>query len=120
MRISITFLLVALIFLSLASYSDAQKKPSKGKGKGKPSKPQKEPVVETQCKLEPAPIKDLYMGDAMQMVAAVGEKAKGMGVPVTICIKDRHNILVAHVRMKNAILGSVELACQKATTSALF
>ena len=60
------------------------------------------------------------MGDAMQMVAAVGEKAKGMGVPVTICIKDRHNVLVAHVRMKNAILGSVELACQKATTSALF
>merc|ERR1711915_506863 len=93
MRISIIFLLVALIFLSLASYSDAQKKPSKGKGKGKgkdkgkgkgkPSKPQKEPVVETQCKLEPAPIKDLYMGDAMQMVAAVGEKAKGMGVPVS-------------------------------------
>ena len=41
-------------------------------------------------------------------------------MPVTICIRDRHDTLVAQVRMKNALLGSVDLACQKARSSALF
>ena len=48
------------------------------------------------------------------------EKATELKTPVTICIRDRHDNLVAHIRMKNAILGSVDLACQKARSSALF
>ena len=48
------------------------------------------------------------------------EKARELKIPVTICIRDRHDNLVAHIRMKNALLGSVELSCQKARSSALF
>ena len=46
-------------------------------------------------------------------------KAKELGIPVCICIRDRHDNLVAHIRMKNALLGSIELSCQKARSSAL-
>ena len=37
-----------------------------------------------------------------------------------ICIRDRHNNLVASIRMKGAPIGSTDLACQKARSSALF
>ena len=46
-------------------------------------------------------------------------KTDEMNRSVTICIRDRHDNLVAHIRMKNAVLGSVDLACQKARSSAL-
>jgi uncharacterized protein GlcG (DUF336 family)/phosphatidylethanolamine-binding protein (PEBP) family uncharacterized protein len=54
------------------------------------------------------------------MIRMTMEKATELKTPVTICIRDRHDNLVAHIRMKNAILGSVDLACQKARSSALF
>ena len=50
----------------------------------------------------------------------MSEKAKEIGISVCICIRDRHDNLVAHIRMKNALLGSIELSCQKARSSALF
>ena len=54
------------------------------------------------------------------MIRLMSEKAKELGIPVCICIRDRHDNLVAHIRMKNALLGSIELSCQKARSSALF
>ena len=54
------------------------------------------------------------------MIRLTTAKAKELNIPVSICIRDRHDNLVAHIRMKNAILGSVELSCQKARSSALF
>ena len=56
----------------------------------------------------------------MGMMKMTMEKARELKIPVTICIRDRHDNLVAHIRMKNALLGSVELSCQKARSSALF
>merc|ERR1719186_889986 len=69
------------------------------------------------CKSQPP---DLNYDHAMEMIRLVTEKANQMKTPVVICIRDRHDNLVAHIRMKNAVLGSVDLACQKARSSALF
>ena len=63
---------------------------------------------------------DLNYDHAMEMIRLVKEKADQKKTPVVICIRDRHDNLVAHIRMKNALLGSVDLACQKARSSALF
>ena len=56
----------------------------------------------------------------MEMIRLVTEEARSRDIAVTICIRDRHDNLVAHIRMKGALLGSVDLACQKARSSALF
>ena len=47
------------------------------------------------------------------------EKADQLGIAVVICVRDRHDNLVAHIRMKGALLGSVDLACQKVSTAPL-
>merc|ERR1719470_473410 len=131
MRASISLLLLALCLVALIERSDAKKKPSKGKGKGKPSKgnggnggtgeqttEETVPVVE-HCKSETSPPRDLTSDQGLEMIRLSMEKASELKIPVTICIRDRHDNLVAHIRMKNAILGSVDLACQKARSSAL-
>ena len=64
--------------------------------------------------------RDLTIDHAMEMIRVVMEKANEVETPVSICIKDRHDNLVAHVRMENAMLGTVDLSCQKAKSSALF
>jgi len=132
MRFSVYLLLGTLCLLAFTQLADSRKKPSKGKGKGKGKKPSKgkgkpstqpseEPeLIVATCKNEPAPPRDLNLDHAMWMVKAAMTKAKELSTPVTICIRDRHDNLVAHIRMKNAFLGSVDLACQKARTSALF
>ena len=56
----------------------------------------------------------------MEIISMVMEKAKEMKMSVCICIRDRHDNLAGHVRMRDAALGSVDLACQKARSSALF
>ena len=56
----------------------------------------------------------------MEMIRLVIDEADTRGMALSICIRDRHDNLVAHIRMKNALLGSVDLSCMKARTSALF
>ena len=56
----------------------------------------------------------------MELIRLMTEEADRREVAVCICIRDRHNNLVASIRMKGAPLGSIELACQKARSSALF
>ena len=68
--------------------------------------------------LQPPP--DLSWNHAMEMIRVITEEATRREIPVVICIRDRHDNLVAHIRMKGALLGSIELACQKARSSALF
>lgn len=63
---------------------------------------------------------DLNGDHAMEMIRLVSESASQQMVPVVICIRDKGDNLVAHIRMTNAIIGSVDLACQKARSSALF
>ena len=68
--------------------------------------------------MQPPP--DLSWNHAMEMLRLSTEEAERRGVPVCICIRDRHDNLVASIRMKGAPLGSIDLACQKARSSALF
>jgi len=137
MRFSSYLLIATLCILAFTDLAEAKKKPSKGKkpskkpskGKGKPTQgnqeheqqPAEEPVpIVAQCKNEPAPPMDLTLDHAQWMIKAAMSRAEELSIPVTICIRDRHDNLVAHIRMRNAFLGSVDLACQKARTSALF
>merc|ERR1719450_1573482 len=132
MRFSLNLLFIALCLLVFTQLAEAKKKgkgkgkkPSKGKGKpsqGNEQQPNKEPakVMTEQCKNEPSPPLDLNLDHAQVMIKAAMTKAEELKTPVTICIRDRHDNLVAHIRMRNAFLGSVDLACQKARTSALF
>lgn len=63
---------------------------------------------------------DLTGEQGLEMIRLVMEEARSRSIPITICIRDRHDNMVAQVRMKEALLGSVSLACDKARTSALF
>merc|ERR1719341_1625020 len=63
---------------------------------------------------------DLNGDHALKMISLVMAKADEMKRSVSICIRDKHDNLVAHIRMKDAALGSVDLSCQKARSSALF
>ena len=56
----------------------------------------------------------------MVMLSIITGQAKTSSTPVSICIRDKGDNMVGHLRMKDALLGSVELACQKARSSALF
>merc|ERR1719483_1453518 len=81
------------------------------------SQTKQQPSTSDSCNSQPP---DLNFDHAMEMIRLVTEKATELKTPVVICIRDRHDNLVAHIRMKNALLGSIELACQKARSSALF
>jgi len=48
------------------------------------------------------------------------ERGLELDTPLVIAILDRHANLVLHARMKGTLLGSVDLALQKARGSALF
>jgi len=50
----------------------------------------------------------------------VTARSQELKLPLVVAILDRHANLVLHVRMKGALLGSVDLALQKARGSALF
>merc|ERR1719339_129022 len=63
---------------------------------------------------------DLNGEQALKLISLVMAKADEMKRSVSICIRDRHDNLVAHIRMKDAALGTVDLSCQKARSSALF
>ena len=117
MRVSGYLVLAFFCLLVSVIETDAKKKPAKGKGKGKGS--QSNAQVE-ECPCDVSQPEDLNCQHAMEMIRLVTEKATEVNTPVVICIRDRHDNLVAHLRMKDAMLGSIDLACQKARSSALF
>ena len=118
MRVTGYLVLAFFCLLILVSQTDAKKKPAKGKGKGKGN--QAPAAVEEECPCDVSQPEDLNCHHAAEMMSMVMEKATEVNTPVVICIRDRHDNLVAHVRMKGAMLGSIDLACQKARSSALF
>merc|ERR1719348_266533 len=63
---------------------------------------------------------DLTSNEAMRMVRKMFKAADEQGLAISICIRDRHDNLVAHIRGNNALLGSVSLSCEKARSTALF
>ena len=62
----------------------------------------------------------LDLADARRLIAAGEKKAVELGIPYNIAVVDAGGGLVAHVRMDNAWLGSVDIAINKAWTARAF
>ncbi len=62
----------------------------------------------------------LGLSDARRALAAAEAEAMREGWPVAIAVVDPSGFLVAFVRLDNTQLGSIEVAIEKARTSALY
>lgn len=62
----------------------------------------------------------IKLDDARRIIAAAEKKADEIGQPMNIAIADAGGNLVAHVRMDNAWIGSVDISIKKAWTSRAF
>jgi uncharacterized protein GlcG (DUF336 family) len=60
------------------------------------------------------------LADARKIIAAGEKKAQEIGQPMNIAVVDEGGNLVAHVRMDNAWIGSVDISIKKAWTSRAF
>lgn len=62
----------------------------------------------------------LTLAEARRVIAAAEEKARQIGQPMNIAVVDQGGNLVAHVRMDNAWIGSVDISINKAWTARAF
>lgn len=62
----------------------------------------------------------ITLADARRIIAAAEKKADEIGQPMNIAVVDQGGNLVAHVRMDNAWIGSVDIAINKAWTARAF
>lgn len=62
----------------------------------------------------------ITLEDARRVISAAEKKAAEIGQPMNIAVADAGGNLVAHVRMDNAWLGSVDISIKKAWTSRAF
>jgi uncharacterized protein GlcG (DUF336 family) len=58
--------------------------------------------------------------DARRVIRAAEKKAKEIGQPMNIAVADEGGNIVAHVRMDNAWIGSIDISMKKAYTSRAF
>ena len=58
--------------------------------------------------------------DARRVIAAAEKKAEEIGQPMNIAVADAGGNIVAHVRMDNAWIGSIDISMKKAYTSRAF
>jgi uncharacterized protein GlcG (DUF336 family) len=62
----------------------------------------------------------ITLADARRIITAADQKAQEIGQPMNIAVVDQGGNLVAHVRMDNAWVGSVDIAINKAWTARAF
>src|SRR5579863_10334165 len=62
----------------------------------------------------------LNLADARRVIAAAEKKAAEIGQPMNIAVADEGGNIVAHVRMDNAWIGSIDICMKKAYTSRAF
>ena len=62
----------------------------------------------------------ITLADAKRIIEAAERKAAEIGQPMNIAVVDAGGNLVAHVRMDNAWMGSVDIAINKAWTARAF
>lgn len=62
----------------------------------------------------------LTLVDARRIIAAAEVKAAAINQPMNIAIADAGGNLIAHVRMDNAWIGSIDISIKKAYTSRAF
>lgn len=60
------------------------------------------------------------LNDARNVIAAAERKAKELGQPMNIAVADGGGNLIAHVRMDDAWIGSIDIAVKKAFTARAF
>ena len=58
--------------------------------------------------------------DARRVIVAAEMKAKEIGQPMNIAVADEGGNIVAHARMDEAWIGSIDIAAKKAYTSRAF
>jgi uncharacterized protein GlcG (DUF336 family) len=76
---------------------------------------------EASCSPNHSPEKSMItLEDARKVIAAAEKKAKELRQPMNIAVADGGGNLVAHVRMDDAWLGSIDIAIKKAFTSRAF
>jgi uncharacterized protein GlcG (DUF336 family) len=62
----------------------------------------------------------ITLDDAKRIIAAAEAKAREIGQPMNIAVVDAGGNLVAHVRMDNAWIGSIDISINKAWTARAF
>ncbi len=55
----------------------------------------------------------IQLADARRIIAAAEKKAAEIGQPMNIAVADAGGNLIAHVRMDNAWLGSIDISIKK-------
>ena len=60
------------------------------------------------------------LDDARRVISAAEQKAVEIGQPMNIAVADEGGNVVAHIRMDNAWIGSIDIAMKKAYTSRAF
>lgn len=62
----------------------------------------------------------ITLNDARRIIAAAEEKAMEIGQPMNIAVADSGGNLIAHIRMDEAWIGSIDIAVKKAYTARAF
>ena len=62
----------------------------------------------------------INLSQAKEIIRAAEKKAEEIGQPMNIAIADAGGNLVAHVRMDNAWIGSIDISIKKAYTHRAF
>jgi len=62
----------------------------------------------------------ITLADARRIISAAEQKAQEIGQPMNIAVVDHGGNLIAHVRMDNAWIGSVDISIKKAWTARAF
>jgi hypothetical protein len=66
------------------------------------------------------PMTAMKLEDARRVISAAEKKAREIGQPMNIAVADEGGNIVAHVRMDNAWIGSIDVSLKKAYTSRAF
>jgi uncharacterized protein GlcG (DUF336 family) len=62
----------------------------------------------------------VMLDDARRVIGAAEKKAREIGQPMNIAVADEGGNIVAHIRMDNAWIGSIDISMKKAYTSRAF
>lgn len=66
------------------------------------------------------PMTAVTLEDARRVISAAEKKAKEIGQPMNIAVADEGGNIVAHVRMDDAWIGSIDISTKKAYTARAF
>ena len=61
------------------------------------------------------PMSAVKLEDARRVISAAEKKAEEIGQPMNIAVADEGGNIVAHVRMDNAWIGSIDIAMKRLT-----